>query len=839
MNLPATQTPAALAPRSWGPVPNQRPAGSAPLRQRGWRPLLAALAPTVSTMLAVAAVATLAPRAGLAAERGETIYRQTCAKCHGASGEGVKDRDAKPLAGDRSIAELAAYIAKSMPEDKPGSCPPDDARLVSEYLFHAFYSPVAQARRQPARIELSRLTGRQYRNIVADLVQSFRYRGQWTDDRGLKADYFKTAQMRNDQRAFQRVDPVVDFPFGDGPPDEGISADEFSIRWQGGVFAPDSGEYEFILSADCGAQLWVNDPQRPLIDAMVKSGSEGEFRGSLELIGGRVYPIRLQIVKNKKAKERQASVSLRWRQPHAAPQVVPERRLSPNDFPAQFVLTTRFPPDDRSLGYERGASISEAWSQATADAALEIAHYVVERLPDLAHTKPSDSNYQVKVREFCRQWTERSFRRPLAAAEKEFFVDRPFASDAEPAAAVERCVLLTMLSPRFLYCEPPAEAGPAWQVADRLALALWDSLPDDQLSRAAASGKLAQPDEARRQAQRMATDLRARAKLREFFLHWLNVERFADLSKDSKAFPDFDLETITDLRESLDLLLEDVIWSDASDFRQLLLSEDVFLNGPLGRLYGAALPDDAPFGRVTLEANERAGVLTHPYMLAGLAYSATTSPIHRGVFIARSVLGRSLRPPPEAVAPTPPELQPELTTRERIALQTKAGACQSCHRMINPLGFALENFDAVGRFREREQGKPVDAGGEYQTRSGDTVHFENVRELAIFLATNDETHEAFVEQMFHNFVKQPIRAYDPAKRAKLYRKFAEQKFSVRKLMVEIALTAALDAPAPKTAVNLEPRTAVNLAPRTAVNPEPRTAVNAAPAAQSGRQPPDS
>ena len=184
-------------------------------------------------------------------------------------------------------------------------------------------------------------------------------------------------------------------------------------------------------------------------------------------------------------------------------------------------------------------------------------------------------------------------------------------------------------------------------------------------------------------------------------------------------------------------------------------------------------------------------MLTHPYLMAGLAYSATSSPIHRGVFVARNVLGRSLRPPPEAVTPAPPELQPDLSTRERITLQTQAGACQTCHRMINPLGFAFENFDAVGRFRAAERSRPIDSAGEYQTRSGVSVRFGNVRELALFLANNEETHEAFVEQMFHNFVKQPIRALEPERRAELSRGFAAQGFNIRKLMVEIALTAAL------------------------------------------------
>src|SRR5688572_30235614 len=103
------------------------------------------------------------------------------------------------------------------------------------------------------------------------------------------------------------------------------------------------------------------------------------------------------------------------------------------------------------------------------------------------------------------------------------------------------------------------------------------------------------------------------------------------------------------------------------------------------------------------------GVITHPYLLSAFAYTSTSSPIHRGVFVSRSLLGRTLRPPPEAVAPLAPDLHADLTTRERVLLQTKAQACQTCHGMINPIGFSLENFDAIGRYRVQEKEKPVDA----------------------------------------------------------------------------------------------------------------------------------
>jgi hypothetical protein len=124
-------------------------------------------------------------------------------------------------------------------------------------------------------------------------------------------------------------------------------------------------------------------------------------------------------------------------------------------------------------------------------------------------------------------------------------------------------------------------------------------------------------------------------------------------------------------------------------------------------------------------------------------------------------------------------------------MQTKADACQACHRMINPLGFAFENYDAVGRFRNQEQGKPIDATGAYQTRTGEAVKFRNVRELARYLADSEETHEAFVEQLFHYLVKQPILAHGPETLSKLEKSFSERNFSIRQLVIECLVESAL------------------------------------------------
>jgi hypothetical protein len=251
------------------------------------------------------------------------------------------------------------------------------------------------------------------------------------------------------------------------------------------------------------------------------------------------------------------------------------------------------------------------------------------------------------------------------------------------------------------------------------------------------------------------------------------------------------------LETSLDLFLDDVVWSDGSDFRRFLLDDAFYANGRLAKFYGIDLPEDAKFQKVSFEPERRSGVLTHPYLLTGLAYFDSTSPIHRGVFVMRSLLGRTLMPPPEAITPLTPDLHPDLTTRERVALQTSDANCKSCHEAVNPLGFSLEHFDAVGRFREEEKGKPIDATGGFVKQTGETLELHSARELATALAADREVHAAFVEQLFRHTTKQPIQAFGPDRLAKLTDAFEQNNFNIRRLLAEMVTSAADPAENPK------------------------------------------
>jgi hypothetical protein len=257
-------------------------------------------------------------------------------------------------------------VAETMPEDDPGACVGEEAEQVAAYVYGEFYSKEAQARRGRPHVELARLTVRQYRQAVADLIGGFgdgaSWNGlRWDAERGLRGEYFNAKHFGGDKRVLERRDATVDFKFAEASPlAEKIEPQEFSIRWQGSLLAPDTGDYEFTLRSENGARLWLNDNRRALIDAWVKSGEDTEHRETIHLLGGRAYPLRLEFFKSKEAKEKTASISLVWQPPGGVTEVVPERCLSPQGAQETFVVLSPFPPDDRSTGFERGTSVSKA-----------------------------------------------------------------------------------------------------------------------------------------------------------------------------------------------------------------------------------------------------------------------------------------------------------------------------------------------------------------------------------------------------------------------------------------------------------------------------------------------
>jgi hypothetical protein len=726
----------------------------------------------------------------------------------------VEDEYDEALTGEKTLEALARQIDRTMPEDDPDKTSPEDAKLIAEYIYDLFYSPTAQARLNPPKKELARLTIDQFRNSVMDVIGRFRM-GPGFDrpinaEQGLKAFYRGVELPKPGEKAvdttpkdgikakrpnktIEKVEPVIAFHWGPDSPDKAVlEAEQFQNRFEGSVVANETGVYEFAVKSENGFRLWINDTTEgdALIDGWVSAGPQvREEKKNLYLVGGRAYRLQLE---HFKFKEKSASIELWWKTPHGVKELIPAHALRTERTRELMIVSTEFPADDSSGGYPRGTTISKAWDQAVTDAAIATAEHVVENLDELAQTKAGAPDRGEKLRKFAHTFVEAAFRRPLSDDLKQLFVESHFASAKSPETAVKRVVLLALKSPQFLY--PNLQQGETpddFEIASRLALTLWDSVPDKKLAQVAASGKLMTRDQIRAEAQRMLKDTRTKAKLHGFFHHWLELERAEGASKDPKTFPDFTPELIADLRESLLQFIDEVVWSEKSDYRELLQADYLLMNERLGKFYGHPVTGEE-FQRVGFDPKQRAGVVTHPYLLAALAYTKQSSPIHRGVFLTRNIVGMSLKPPQKAVVFEDSHFNPKLTMREKISELTRSGACMSCHSMINPLGFSLENFDAVGRWRTKDNNKPVNAVSEFTTHEGMLVRLTGPRDIVNYVAANPGGHRAFIRHLFHHLIKQEPTAYGPKVLDDLQKSFAANGCNIQKLLVEIALVAAAD-----------------------------------------------
>ena len=323
-----------------------------------------------------------------------------------------------------------------------------------------------------------------------------------------------------------------------------------------------------------------------------------------------------------------------------------------------------------------------------------------------------------------------------------------------------------------------------------------DGLPDQPLRDAAKRGELSDPSALLAQAQRMSRDPRAHAKLRRFFHHWLELGRAENISKDGGVYPEFDKALLTDLRTSLDLFIDDVVFSEASDYRELLLADDLYVNARMAEVYGIDRGEAATQGfvKVRLPDQQRCGVITHPYLLSAFAYHDDTSPIHRGVFLTRNIIGRQLKPPPKAISLSDATFEPGLTMREKVTQLTRDQACMACHATINPLGFSLEQYDGIGRWRQTEQNKPIDPASDFLDDQGRTVRLKGARDVAKFAVGSDLARRAFVRQLFEYTVHRDPLALGPGTLDQLDTAFAQQHLHIRKLYCDIAVAAALNQP---------------------------------------------
>ena len=316
-----------------------------------------------------------------------------------------------------------------------------------------------------------------------------------------------------------------------------------------------------------------------------------------------------------------------------------------------------------------------------------------------------------------------AYRRPVTANDLDPLLELYAAGRAEGGtfdAGIEQALRLILASPKFLFRveTPPASAsgvGPVsdLELASRLSFFLWSSIPDDELLKIAEQGRLDQPAVLRAQVERMLKDPKARALVDSFATQWLRLRNLRSISPIARDFPNFDNELREAFRIETEMFFESIIREDRSVL-DLLNADYTYVNERLARHYGIANVYGSHFRRVPVPQEARRGLLGQGSILTVTSYPNRTSPVLRGKWVLENILGTPPPSPPQDV-PDIEENHPGAEARSlraRLEAHRRNPTCASCHRVMDPLGFALENFDGLGQWREKEPGGAIDPTGQ-------------------------------------------------------------------------------------------------------------------------------
>ncbi|MCP3062864.1 DUF1592 domain-containing protein [Myxococcus sp. K38C18041901] len=385
-----------------------------------------------------------------------------------------------------------------------------------------------------------------------------------------------------------------------------------------------------------------------------------------------------------------------------------------------------FPADDHGYGFDNNAdvlSLSPLLLEKYASAAEKLVETAWAQgtlrtcALDATHPEPC-------ARDILSRFARRAWRRPVTPEE----VDRLLGAltlakqhGDTPEAGVKLALRTVLVSPHFLFrVEKDPQASSltphrldGFELASRLSYFLWSSMPDEALLQAAEQGQLATPAQLEAQVRRMLADPKAHALVSNFAGQWLFTRALDSAEPDPMLYGTFNDDLRKAMRQETELVFQEFLTGEHK-LRDLLDAPFTYVNDALAAHYGLPLPGSATPQRVDLSAHpERQGIFGHGSLLTVTSNPDRTSPVQRGVWVLEQLLCSAPPPPPPNVEGLPPPVNPLMTMKERMALHRSLPQCQGCHRMMDPLGLALENYDPIGRWRLHEvSGAPVDATGD-------------------------------------------------------------------------------------------------------------------------------
>lgn len=438
----------------------------------------------------------------------------------------------------------------------------------------------------------------------------------------------------------------------------------------------------------------------------------------------------------------------------------------------------QFPPENTADGFE-----NNSWIHKVNPTTLRYYMEASERLSNEAYAKPpadlvacvpAEQGSSVDTAA-CKKGFEdflyKAFRRPVKQDEVAIIhgLYDTFLETEGEEQAFKVSLQGVLQAPQFLYRVEIYEPSPVtlaprdgemtdeefelvgpYEMASRLSYFFWGTMPDEELMNLAKQGQLNTPEVISSQVSRMLADTRSRRMVTQFHRQWLGLDRLASLGKDKAIYPEWSLALREDFRASLDAFVEHAYWEEGS-FEALMTSNTVYLTPALAALYDEdVLADHGGLWKAQMPAEQRKGLLTQPAILSMLAYANQSSPIARAIFVREKLLCQHLPPPPSDQDITPPDPDPGLTTREVFAIHTEQETCSSCHLLIDPLGFGMEDYDGLGRKRSMENNRPVDSSGELINAPDSSINgeFNGAVQLAELISGSETIPECLAEQWF-------------------------------------------------------------------------------------------
>jgi hypothetical protein len=407
--------------------------------------------------------------------------------------------------------------------------------------------------------------------------------------------------------------------------------------------------------------------------------------------------------------------------------------------------------DPQVLGFTGDAAallVRDLGSQQLMSYAEQVARWAVTNVA--ADLTPCKEMTPACRTQFIKQFGLRAFRHPPNDAVVARY-EKLFATGTTFEQGLELTLTAMLQSPYFLYRRELGEPDPQkpgqvrltpFEVATNIAYLVSRSTPDDQLLQAAGAGQLGTREQIDAHVERLLQDPKNRQTMHTFVGEWLEAKRVADVLKDPAVF-DFNDALRADMDRETAALIEDVVFARKGTLTDLMTANYTFVNANLAKHYGIPGVTSTELTKVTPQGRDR-GILAQGSMLAGHAGIAFSSPTLRGKMVRTRLLCENLPPPPDDVDTMIKVPMNAKTTREIFEVHSENATCGGCHRMMDPIGYAFENYDLVGRYRTTENGVPVDTSG---VINGRDVSFKGLAELTDYLSKDDGVRQCMVRFM--------------------------------------------------------------------------------------------